>query len=72
MSEANLQRRFKTNLAGGKQIHSENSSKDLNNVGIYNLTEFDRDTTRHIEDMRNGANNILVSTLFVAISRNFH
>lgn len=63
MSEENLQRRFRSIPVTGKLLHSESSSKDLkieNDGGLYNLTELDRDTNRHIDEMRNGGSNILV------------
>lgn len=62
MSEDNLHRRFKSNGASTKQLHAENSVKEFKpeGGGIYNLTEFDGETRRHIEDMKSGGSNILV------------
>ena len=61
MNEENSIRRFKTN-SPVKQAHSENSVKDLMYASNpYNNSDFDRETGHHVESMKNGGNNILVS-----------
>ncbi len=67
MNEESSLRRFKAG-SPGKQSHSENSAKELayakNN---YNSPEFDRETGNHIENMKNGGNNILVSPKLLSV-----
>lgn len=64
MNEENSLRRYKAG-SPGKQSYSENSAKEFGYANNhYNAPEFDRETGYHIENMKNGGNNILVSREF--------
>ena len=61
MNEDNSQRRFRPNQLPKQQLYSDYGSKDARFEKNHLHADFDQDTRRHIDDMKQGGNKILVN-----------